>query len=543
MSAADILAKIAAENVELRKNNNTIQECIRDVKVPEQLFPMHPNTNLIITDVPGVNEAGSSEMYLNYVEQVWDELDCVVIVMDADQGVNTEEQVKLLEFVKGNLNKYKMMPTFILCNKVDDPHDEEIMALVEEVRGKVNQIFKRMKLKPTLIHVSAENAFAYRAASRLTRQNMRHLNRECLDKIGYEEVGKVKWRRMSMKKKCDLVYEVVTDKTQYDERLALSNFDKFLEALSCTLGGSENQATLIEGQLQVQLKKLKVCLEDEALFGDTLVKAFEYSCSLGKPTHHLHKKFWTLYSYCEEEAFQKFEQCPTNVRYLQKPMKELQNYAKGLHLKLFTSLLSSDDMEKKDADEAKLMNAMKGLMSRQIKIVSGNEIKSKMPARNPALDPWTWDNYNYGCWIMNGSNHQNLNTKSKRPESGMYCSHWEWKEENCKWYNKYDTSDVRDGSKDINPALITTSWENAQPKDWCTMIYSLLLLKYNKHFCEDFSAEIVELEIRNRLTTRFSNSNTKEVMIGMEVPTSLSDPNHFGSLGYTYCEFKDTFSK
>ena len=71
MSAAEILAKIAAENVELRKKNNTIQECILDVEVSEQLFPMHPNTNLIITDVPGVNEAGSSEMYLNYVGMNW----------------------------------------------------------------------------------------------------------------------------------------------------------------------------------------------------------------------------------------------------------------------------------------------------------------------------------------------------------------------------------------------------------------------------------------------------------------------------------------
>jgi hypothetical protein len=258
--------------------------------------------------------------------------------MDADQGVNTEEQVKLLEFVEANLNKYKMIPAFILCNKVDDPNDEELMALVEEVRGKVNDTFKRMKLTPILIHVSAENAFAYRAASRLTRENIHQLNRECLDKIGYEEVGKVKWRRMSKEKKHDLVYEVVNDKTQYDERLALSNFDKFLEAMSSSLGGSENQANLIECQLRVQLKKLKVSFEDEALFGDTLAKVFECSYALGKPTHHLHKKFWTLYSSYEKEAFQRFEQCPTNVRYLHRPIKELQSYAKGLYLKLFTSL-------------------------------------------------------------------------------------------------------------------------------------------------------------------------------------------------------------
>ena len=471
MSAADILAKIAAENVELRKNNNTIQECIRDVKVPEQLFPMHPNTNLVITDVPGVNEAGSSEMYLNYVKQVWDELDCVIIVMDADQGVNTEEQVKLLEFVKANLNTSKMMPSFILCNKVDDPHDEELMALVEEVRGKVNLIFKDMSLKPTLIHVSAENAFAYRAASMLTRENMHQLNSECLNKIGYEEVGKVQWRPMPNEKKLDHVYKVVSDKTQYDGRLALSNFDKFLEALSSTLGGSENQVKLIEGQLKVQLKKLEVRFEDEALFGDALAKAFECSYALGKPTHHLREKFWTLYSSCEEDAFDKFEECRTNVTYLHRPMKELQSYAKGLHFKSFTLLSSSeDDVDEgeKNADEMKIISSMRGLVSRQIKIVSRN------------------------------------------------CA---------------------------------SSW-TAEPRDWCLMINSLLLLKYNKHFCEDFCAEILKLEMRKCFTTRFSeygeiddddDDDDDDLELDLlEVPTSFRDPSHFGSLAYLYCEFKDT---
>lgn len=151
------------------------------------------------------------------------------------------------------------------------------------------------------------------------------------------------------------------------------------------------------------------------------------------------------------------------------------------------------------------MNAMKSLVSRQITIVSGNEeSKSIQPTRinNPHYDPWTWNDYDDDCWCINGDEGtSNFMDEFKRPESGMYCSHWKWNEHHAKWHNIYDKSDVRHGSKDINPALIPTRWKYMYRKDWCTMIYSILLLKYNKHFCEDFCSEILELEIRRCFTT------------------------------------------
>ena len=77
------------------------------------------------------------------------------------------------------------------------------------------------------------------------------------------------------------------------------------------------------------------------------------------------------------------------------------------------------------------------------------------------------------------------------------------------------------------------------------MINSLLLLKYNKHFCEDFCAEILELEVRNSFTTRFSDcgelDDDDDLKLDLlQVPTSFRDPSHFGSLAYLYCEFKET---
>jgi len=54
--------------------------------------------------------------------------------MDVKQGMNSEEQVKLLEFVKENNNDIMDIPTIVVCNKVEDMTNTEIMGLVGEGR-------------------------------------------------------------------------------------------------------------------------------------------------------------------------------------------------------------------------------------------------------------------------------------------------------------------------------------------------------------------------------------------------------------------------
>lgn len=56
--------------------------------------------------------------------------------MDAIQGVNTQEQVELLEFVKENNMSFKAIRTIVLCNKMDNSSDPNTITLVEEVRTK-----------------------------------------------------------------------------------------------------------------------------------------------------------------------------------------------------------------------------------------------------------------------------------------------------------------------------------------------------------------------------------------------------------------------
>lgn len=99
---------------------------------------MRSDTRLVLLEIPGLNEAGSDDLYRNYVTDHWNSFDCVIAVTDAVQGVNSQEQVQLLELIRTNKNtQKKQLPIIVLCNKVDDFEDKEIMVLVEEVRAKV----------------------------------------------------------------------------------------------------------------------------------------------------------------------------------------------------------------------------------------------------------------------------------------------------------------------------------------------------------------------------------------------------------------------
>jgi small GTP-binding protein len=120
-----------------------VHEKTFDIEIDEPIISeMRADTQLVLVDIPGLNEADTKDMYRDYVtNKLWSTLDCVIVVMVVSQGVNTEEQVQLLELVKQNCKEKKNVPILVICNKVDDPDNAERMELVNEVRAKVEVIF------------------------------------------------------------------------------------------------------------------------------------------------------------------------------------------------------------------------------------------------------------------------------------------------------------------------------------------------------------------------------------------------------------------
>lgn len=519
-TAASTLAEITQDNRVLREVKMVLEKTF-NVELNEPLCEMRKDTSLVFVDIPGLNEAGSKKMYLNYVSQKWDTFDCVVIVMDAGKGVNTEEQVSLLEFVHRKLASDKSVPVIVLCNKVDDPDDDEVMELVGEVRTKVEQIFKvgdrtdslkqlltayregkrcnSQSLFPVFIPLSAGNAFAYRTAAKCSLEEFKSLDIKLIDKIGRDEVGKNKWKQLPLDEKYKIVFGVMRDAKQYQENLEATFFDKFLMVLSYCIGGPDVQLSLLERQLRVALRDLSECSFEIKQFGtlfywckaanqDVLpvrtsmgglyvanqMQSILDSCkAVGCDPAPLKDAFWRVYeNICKAAAV---------------PL--LTNVDPSVLADVLDELIAYGDLARKvgwkDEEQKVLEHAsafVRQLIGHVLAMESTWRIDYAVVAQRSRAQHSGFHNHS----PLAGDR-----PKINRFEQPAIGFPWEWKLEAGTWTNVV-TGETRLGAE--NPALVPVTWTTLTYHDWCTIVGSLLLLANSRHFYERFGREKIVLE-------------------------------------------------
>ena len=59
--------------------------------------------------------------------------------------------------------------------------------------------------------------------------------------IGRDEVGRMRWKKLSQEKKYEAAYAAVSDDSHYKERLEATQFDKFLDILALCCGEEEQR--------------------------------------------------------------------------------------------------------------------------------------------------------------------------------------------------------------------------------------------------------------------------------------------------------------
>jgi hypothetical protein len=139
--------------------------------------------------------------------------------------------------------------------------------------------------------LSAGNAFAYRTASRLSLEEFKKLDIALIDKLGRDEVGNFKWKKLALDTKCAVAHDAVSDTKQHQERLEATNFDKFLSAFFFCLGGDKVQRNLIEQQMTVSLRNLSL----DSPVASQPHDIYERCKVLKKPTEQLKMSFWSMY--------------------------------------------------------------------------------------------------------------------------------------------------------------------------------------------------------------------------------------------------------
>jgi small GTP-binding protein len=559
--AEEAFKTIKVNNGKLRESNR-IEESTFDVVLDEPLCEMHKDTNLVLIDIPGINEAGNHNLYREYVHEKWKSFDCVIAVMDVNQGVNTEEQVELLRFIQKNAHEQKGVPVIVLCNKVDDLEDEEVMELVDEVRSKVEEIFQAPKscgtqgkplistqwivstttnafdcmmislpCKVAFLPISAGNAFVYRTASRLSFDEFKKLDKSLIEKLGRDEVGKAKWRKLSQELKYKEAYDIVSCKSTYEGSLEATNFHVFLDALNQCVGGPRIQSALLKKQIESTLEALSF----DVMFAQELQKINAKNKCLGSPNLPYQEYFWKAYAKCSTEKIADLRR-DVSDHGLQQVMSQLAEYHG------FVKQTGGNEAELK-----KIVEAMAKLVQVHIGVLvdnasnlegwtkEGSIIDMPLYDWDEAMGLWrldsvgctkcsdgtncqdevhfhlcnqpgTWEQYSNG-WRNKETGQVSIGKKfdSKQKPPGD-CPH-HWKHGRDGWRNVY--TGKRSALKD-NPVTGKVSWDKLSPRDYNTMCASMLLLSYSKTFCEFFGVEKIALEgIVSEYHCLVQNLNTK----------------------------------
>ena len=342
-SAKDILEESVEDNAKNR-NNEVVKEKTFNITLEEPLHDMRDDTILTIVDIPGINEAGTSSKYKDYVNDHWHSFDIAVVVMDGRQGVNTEEQLDLLQLAKSNSEKIREIPIIIVCNKVDDPDNAEQRVLLKEACGAVEKlfdvsdrdtaladlldecqesVFNSLRL-PAVVPISAMHAFLYRSGSKLTLEEFCKMDPNFIESIGKESYGR-QWRRYGRKKKLEMAFKAVSDEEERQDGLEASNFESFLKVLSYCVGGKDRQQSIVRQQLEVSLDRMKN-LQGECDLGAEIFASYTKLTALGSPTDHLGSSFWTAYEKLVAGALNAFD-TDLSPRVFANPLSQLASFS------------------------------------------------------------------------------------------------------------------------------------------------------------------------------------------------------------------------
>jgi GTPase SAR1 family protein len=343
----DILKEISKDNKALRGLDEVGEKTFEVEGI--HLCDTREDTKVVIVDIPGFNEADLSSKYRDYVTNHWDQFDCVILVMDARHGVNTEEQIGLLELVKTNLKDKKDLPVIILFNKVDELDHEEEKEVLQEARDKISSVFGISKSRdiakeivdcssdapdnlknlsetgkylPIFLPISARNGYVYRLAPVVDESRFMELEKDLVEALGREQIGVCRWNRLTKAEKYKKAYEAISDPEVYKEELRTSNFDGFLQILSHCIGGKTTQDTLLGRQVELSLKSLKG-KPGLAKTIDTLYDKMQVFGSRRPET--LKTSFWKVYQELEEATLKVFPE-PGSAPELSAPIRELVLY-------------------------------------------------------------------------------------------------------------------------------------------------------------------------------------------------------------------------
>ena len=234
----DIMKKTEDPNYKLK---------LEDIKEIEYFVPklfdflnLRKDVVLSVYDTPGLNDSRTKDVYYEYIRNVFNKLNIVILVLDINSALNTSDENDILKMIIENILKNKNdynveTKLVVLLNKCDDMSydkdkqqyclDEELQEMYNQAKNIIDTTAKELScnFKYEILPISCEDSYVYRMYQRDPNAtlDLKHLN-----KFGANEYGKSKWNVMSPNEKQARVSELFKD-FNYEDRIAMTGFKRF----------------------------------------------------------------------------------------------------------------------------------------------------------------------------------------------------------------------------------------------------------------------------------------------------------------------------
>ena len=303
--------KIYEQNKEMNHKiyNGEIELSNENCKVMENIIPqiqnfidLPKNVFLDIYDIPGLNDTKTNDIYFQWIENNFDQLDIIFHIVDINSPLNGTDQSNILKMIVKNIENEKIKhnrEVFLLTiiNKCDDMEldddgdnfnfDEEEFENYEQIRKYTYDTIKEITTDENNIHcefvpISAADTFIYRM---LHNDPNVELDMRLLNKFGINEVGKNNWRQMNNPEKREYISSYF-EKKDINDTLKLTGYNNFKKCLNNYLT-KEKQSFILSSRLKYELNSEKLMnqnISKDKQQLESLIDIYNSYCS----------KIWTI---------------------------------------------------------------------------------------------------------------------------------------------------------------------------------------------------------------------------------------------------------
>ena len=229
--------KLYNQKSEIIDNISRIENITHDVSHLYNFDNLPNGFTLKIHDLPGINNAMTKQLYMDYIKRNFPRYDIIIFVIDINSSFNTSDEMDFLNLLKNCIKNNKKLrintKIIALVNKCDDMDNSELDGEYKELFQNICTTLSSYGLIFLVIPISCENAYIFRT---IHRDRNYQFDKKYVDKLGNAMMGSIVWKSKTIEEKLEFIRNL--DINDINSGIEMSGFENFKSRFINYLSGN-----------------------------------------------------------------------------------------------------------------------------------------------------------------------------------------------------------------------------------------------------------------------------------------------------------------